>query len=110
MCTTGTVLSTSTTQQQARLWIVNLFNGLRQFRRQPPNFRWVNSYAFVYRKTPKNMSDNNRLANNEGSDHAESTGEDLNPTHAELTSIHSDLSSTAQSRDDEEEITAPALR
>ena len=57
----------------------------------------------------KNMSDENQFIAGDDSGHNESNGEDLNTTHAEMTSIHSDLTSTVERRDDGEEITAAAL-
>ena len=54
----------------------------------------------------KNMSDNNIKG---GSDHDESIGGKIEVIHAEMTSIHSDFTSTALSRDDEGEITAELL-
>ena len=39
------------------------------------------------------MSDHNIVVNIEGSDHDESIGEEVEALHAEMTSIHSDLSS-----------------
>ena len=55
------------------------------------------------------MSDSKLVVNIEGSDHDESIGENVEVLHAEMTSIHSDLSSTAQSRDDGQEFTATGL-
>ena len=55
------------------------------------------------------MSDRKLVVNIEGSDHDESTGEELEVLHSEMTSIHSDLSSTAEHNDDGEEIVATAL-
>ncbi len=50
------------------------------------------------------MSDHNIVVNSEVSDHEESIGEEMEALYAEMTSIHSDLSSTAQCRDDGVEI------
>ena len=50
------------------------------------------------------MSDHNIVVNSEGSDHDESIGEEVEALHAEMTSIHSDLSPTAERHDDGEEI------
>ena len=50
------------------------------------------------------MSASKLVVNIEGSDHDESIGEYLESSHSELTSIHSDLSSTAELHDDGEEI------
>ena len=55
------------------------------------------------------MSDRKLVVNIEGSDHEESNGEDVEVLRAEMTSIRSDLSSTALSRDDGVEITAAPL-
>jgi hypothetical protein len=55
------------------------------------------------------MSDQNIVVNSEGSDHDELIGEEVEALHAEMTSMHSDLSLTAEHRDDGEEITAAAL-
>ena len=50
------------------------------------------------------MSDHYIVVNSEGSDHDESIGEEVEAFHSEMTSIHSDLSPTAEHRDDGEEI------
>ena len=50
------------------------------------------------------MSDRKLVVNIEVSDHDESNGEDAESLHSEMTSNHSDLSSTAEHRDDGEEI------
>ena len=55
------------------------------------------------------MSDSKLVVNIEVSDHDESVGEDLESLHSEMTSNHSDLSSTAERHDDGEEIVAAAL-
>jgi hypothetical protein len=54
------------------------------------------------------MSDN-PLVYIEGSDHDESIGQNLEALYAEMTSIHSDLSLTAERHDDGEEIIAAGL-
>ena len=55
------------------------------------------------------MSDRDLVDNNEGSYHYESNGEDVEALHAEMTSIHSALSSTAERHDNGEEIIAAEL-
>ncbi len=50
------------------------------------------------------MSDHNIVVNSEVSDHDESIGEEVEASNSEMTSIHSDLSPTAEHRDDGEEI------
>ena len=55
------------------------------------------------------MSNSKVVVNIEGSDHDESIGEDLGASHSEMTSIHSDLTLTALSHEDGEEIIAAAL-
>ena len=51
------------------------------------------------------MSDHHNIVDNsKGSDHDESIGEEVEALHAEMTSIHSGLSPTAERRDDGEEI------
>jgi len=55
------------------------------------------------------MSDQNIVVNSEVSDHDELIGEEVEALHSELTSIYSDLTPTAECRDDGEEIIAAAL-
>ena len=55
------------------------------------------------------MSDHNLIVNSEVSDHDELIGEEVEALHAEMTSIHSGLSPTAEHRDDGEEIIDAAL-
>ena len=50
------------------------------------------------------MSDHNIVVNIEGSDHNASIGEEAEVIHPEMTSIHSDLSLTAERHDNGEEI------
>ena len=50
------------------------------------------------------MSDHNIVVNSEGSDHGELISEEAEAFYAEIDAIHSDLSPTAEHRDDGEEI------
>ncbi len=50
------------------------------------------------------MSDHNIVVNSEVSDHDELIGEEVEALHSEMTSIHSDLSPTALSLNDEESL------
>ena len=55
------------------------------------------------------MSSHKSLVVDEVIDHAELIGEDVDAPHDEMTSIHNDNSSTAQSGDDGDGITAAAV-
>jgi hypothetical protein len=55
------------------------------------------------------MSFDKSLVVDEGRDHNASHGEDLGASHAEMTLIHSDLSSTTERHDDREEMIAVGL-
>ena len=55
------------------------------------------------------MSGENRLVDGEFIDHDESSGEELEVLHAEMTLIHSDFTSTVRIHEVGEEITAATL-